>query len=48
MVTMQKLKLDSFKAQRSNQSGFIPMMLCVLGVIAFLIYLVYARVAQMQ
>jgi len=36
------------KKLTSNQRGFIPMMLSILAVIGFLIYLVYARVAQLS
>jgi len=41
---MKKLKLQLADDQR----GFIPMMLCIIAVIAFIIYLVYSRVASMQ
>jgi hypothetical protein len=32
----------------SDQSGFIPMMLSIIAVIAFIIYLVYSRVASLS
>ncbi|HSH17848.1 MAG TPA: hypothetical protein VK978_00540 [Candidatus Saccharimonadales bacterium] len=40
---MKKRKLKT----AVNQQGFIPMMLCIIGVIGFIIYLVYTRVASM-
>lgn len=40
---MKKLVPKEFNAQ-----GFIPMMLCIIGVVVFIIYLVYARVASLS
>jgi hypothetical protein len=39
-MNKRKLKLAS------DQQGFIPMMLCIIGVIAVIIYLVFVRVAS--
>lgn len=36
------------KQSSPDQRGFIPMMLSIVGVIGFIIYLVYARVASVS
>jgi len=33
---------------RVDQGGFIPMLLCIIGVIALVIFLVYSRVAHVN
>lgn len=38
--------MKKLKAKAVNQAGFIPMMLSIIGVILFIIYLVYTRVAS--
>jgi hypothetical protein len=42
---MKKLTLEK---KRSQQQGFIPMMLSILGVIALIIYLVFIRVVKVN
>jgi hypothetical protein len=34
------------KKPQTTQAGFIPMMICIISVIAGIIYFVYARVAS--
>ncbi len=47
MKKLMPTKDDQLTApSTADQQGFIPMMLCIIAVIAFVIYLVYARVAQ--
>lgn len=41
---MKKRKLD----MPVNQKGFIPMLLSIIGIILFVIYLVYTRVVSMS
>lgn len=38
--------LGLMKSISKNQAGFIPMMICILLVIAAIIYFAYTRVAQ--
>ncbi|HEX8226388.1 MAG TPA: hypothetical protein VF572_00805 [Candidatus Saccharimonadales bacterium] len=40
--------MNKLTPNQHDQQGFIPLMLCVLGVIAFLIFLAYSRVAGGQ
>jgi hypothetical protein len=38
--------MKKLKAKTLNQTGFIPMMLTIIGIILVIIYLVYTRVAS--
>jgi len=46
---MKKLTLRKSSLRfRVDQGGFIPMLLCIIGVIALVIFLVYSRVAHVN
>lgn len=45
---MKKLMYLKMRDNSQNQRGFIPMMLSIIGFIAFIIYLVYTRVASLS